>query len=114
MESAEKADKPVQQSAVPQVGVVQAVLGSFAVVPEGHAKFTLPQVALTVCEETHTHKEQSQPQKKKQKGESEQTDEPVQQSAVPQVGMVQTVLGLLAVYPEGHVKLTLPQVALTV
>ena len=35
----------MQQSVVPQVGVVQTVLGSFAVVPEGQEeKLTLPQV----------------------------------------------------------------------
>ena len=48
-------DEPVQQSVVPQVGVVQTVLGSFAVVPEGQEKLTLPQVALTV--RGHTHKD---------------------------------------------------------
>ena len=45
----------MQQSVVPQVGVVQTVLGSFAVVPEGQEKLTLPQVALTV--RGHTHKD---------------------------------------------------------
>ena len=44
----------MQQSEMPQVGVVQTVLGSFAVVPEGQEKLTLPQVALTECEETST------------------------------------------------------------
>ena len=43
----------MQQSVVPQVGVVQSVLGSFAVVPEGQEKLTLPQVALTVRGYTH-------------------------------------------------------------
>ena len=38
----------MQQSVVPQVGVVQTVLGAFAVVPEGQEKLTLPQVALTM------------------------------------------------------------------
>ena len=42
------------QSGVPQVGVVQTVLGLFAVVPEGQEKLTLPQVALTVCEDAST------------------------------------------------------------
>ena len=46
-------DEPVQQSVVPQVGVVQSVLGSFAVKPEGQEKLTLPQVSLTVREYTH-------------------------------------------------------------
>ena len=45
----------MQQSVVPQVGVVQTVLGSFAVVPEGQEKLTLPQVALTVRGHTHKH-----------------------------------------------------------
>ena len=45
----------MQQSVVPQVGVVQTVLGFFAVVPEGQEKLTLPQVALTV--RGHTHKD---------------------------------------------------------
>ena len=45
----------MQQSAVPQVGVVQTVLGLFAVVPEGQEKLTLPQVALTVRGYTHRH-----------------------------------------------------------
>ena len=45
----------MQQSVVPQVGVVQSVLGSFAVVPEGQEKLTLPQVALTVRGYTHSH-----------------------------------------------------------
>ena len=40
---------------MPQVGVVQTVLGFFAVVPEGQEKLTLPQVALTVCEDTQSH-----------------------------------------------------------
>ena len=45
----------MQPSVVPQVGVVQTVLGFFAVVPEGQEKLTLPQVALTVCEDTQSH-----------------------------------------------------------
>ena len=44
----------MQQFVVPQVGVVQTVLGAFAVVPEGQEKLTLPQVALTECEERST------------------------------------------------------------
>ena len=45
----------MQQSVVPQVGVVQSVLGSFAVKPEGQEKLTLPQVALTVRGYKNTH-----------------------------------------------------------
>ena len=35
---------------------------------------------------------------------------PVQQSSTPTLAVAQSVLGSLAVYPEGHMKLTLPQV----
>ena len=44
----------MQQSVVPQVGVVQTVLRSIGVVPEGQEKLTLPQVTLTVCEDAST------------------------------------------------------------
>ena len=51
----------MQQSVVPQVGVVQTVLGLLAVVPEGQEKLTLPQVALTVCEDTQPQRFQQIP-----------------------------------------------------
>ena len=50
----------MQQSVVPQVGVVQSVLGSFAVVPEGQEKLTLPQVALTVRGYRHPYPQRLQ------------------------------------------------------
>ena len=53
-------DEPVQQSVVPQVGVVQSVLGSFAVKPEGQEKLTLPQVALTVRGYRHPYPQRLQ------------------------------------------------------